>query len=36
MIAVPSQVTKDLKPKVGDNILLDVRDSNIIIRREDK
>lgn len=36
MIAIPSQVIKDLKLKVGDNMLLDVRDYNIMIRKEGK
>jgi AbrB family looped-hinge helix DNA binding protein len=34
MIAIPSQVIQDLKLKAGDNMLLDVRDSKIIIRKE--
>ncbi len=36
MIAIPSQVIRDLKLKVGDNMLLDVKDSGIIIRKERK
>jgi antitoxin component of MazEF toxin-antitoxin module len=36
MIAIPSQVVKDLKLKLGDDMLLDVKDSAIIIRREHK
>ena len=34
MVAIPSQVIDDLKLKVGDNMLLDVRDSRILIRKE--
>ncbi len=36
MIAIPSQVIRDLKLMVGDNRLLDVKDSNMIIRKEGK
>lgn len=36
MIAIPSQVITDLRLKVGDNMLLDVKDSNILIRKEGK
>jgi antitoxin component of MazEF toxin-antitoxin module len=36
MIAIPSQVVKDLKLKLGDDMLLDVKDSAVIIRRERK
>jgi antitoxin component of MazEF toxin-antitoxin module len=36
MIAIPSQVVKDLKLKIGDDMLLDVKDSAVIIRRERK
>jgi AbrB family looped-hinge helix DNA binding protein len=36
MVAIPSQVTRDLRLKVGDSMLLDVKDSNIIIRKEGK
>jgi antitoxin component of MazEF toxin-antitoxin module len=36
MIAIPSQVVKDLKLKVVDYILLDIKDSTIIIRKEGK
>jgi antitoxin component of MazEF toxin-antitoxin module len=36
MIAVPSQVIKDLKLKQGDNMLLDVSNSTIIIRKESR
>jgi AbrB family looped-hinge helix DNA binding protein len=35
MIAVPSQVVDDLKLKAGDAMMLDVKDSKIIIRKED-
>jgi antitoxin component of MazEF toxin-antitoxin module len=34
LIAIPSQVIKDLKLKAGDDMLLDVRDSRIVIRKE--
>jgi antitoxin component of MazEF toxin-antitoxin module len=36
IIAVPSQVVKDLKLKQGDAMLLDVRDSTITIRKESR
>jgi antitoxin component of MazEF toxin-antitoxin module len=36
MIAIPSQDIRDLKLMVGDNRLLDVKDSNMIIRKEGK
>lgn len=34
MIAIPSQVIDDLKLKVGDNMLLDIMDSRILIHKE--
>ena len=34
MIAVPSQVISDLKLKAGDDMLLDIKDSRIVIRKE--
>ena len=34
MIASSSQVIKDLRLKIGDNMLLDIKDSNLIIRKE--
>ena len=34
MIAIPSQVVNDLRLKTGDNMLLDIRDSKIVIRKE--
>ena len=34
MVAIPSQVINDLKLEVGDNMLLDVKDSRILIRKE--
>jgi AbrB family looped-hinge helix DNA binding protein len=34
MVAIPSQVIDDLKLKAGDNMLLDIKDSRIIIRKE--
>jgi antitoxin component of MazEF toxin-antitoxin module len=34
MIAIPSQVIKDLKLKVGDDMLLDVKDSTITVRKD--
>jgi antitoxin component of MazEF toxin-antitoxin module len=36
MIAIPSQVVEDLKLKLGDSMLLDVRDSKIVVRKEDR
>ena len=36
MIAIPSQAIRDLRLKIGDNMLLDVKDSNILIRKEGK
>ena len=36
MITIPSQVVKELKLKLGDDMLLDVKDSAVIIRRERK
>lgn len=36
MIAIPSQVVKDLKLKVGDEMLLDVKEFTITVRREGK
>ena len=36
MISIPSQVVEDLKLKLGDSMLLDVKDSKIIIRKENK
>lgn len=34
MIAIPSQVVSDLKLKPGDAMLLDVKDSKILIRKD--
>jgi antitoxin component of MazEF toxin-antitoxin module len=34
MVAIPSQVIDDLKLKTGDDMLLDVKDSRIVIRKE--
>lgn len=34
MIAIPSQVVSDLKLKAGDSMLLDLKDSKIVIRKE--
>ncbi len=34
MIAIPSQVIDDMHLKAGDAMLLDVKDSHIIIRKE--
>ena len=34
MIAIPSQVVEDLKLKSGDAMLLDIKDSKIVIRKE--
>ena len=36
IIAIPSQVVEDLKLKLGDSMLLDIKNSKIIIRRENK
>lgn len=34
VITIPSQVVSDLKLKTGDDMLLDVKDSRIVIRKE--
>jgi hypothetical protein len=34
MIVTSSQVIRDLRLKIGDNMLLDIKDSNLIIRKE--
>lgn len=34
MIAIPSQVVNDLRLKTGDNMLLDIKDSKIVVRKE--
>jgi antitoxin component of MazEF toxin-antitoxin module len=34
MVAIPSQVVDDLKLKAGDYILLDVKDSTVVLRKE--
>jgi AbrB family looped-hinge helix DNA binding protein len=34
MIAIPSQVIDDLKLKTGDDMLLDVKDSKVVIRKK--
>lgn len=34
MIAIPSQVMDDLKLKIGDDMLLDVKDSKVVIRKK--
>jgi AbrB family looped-hinge helix DNA binding protein len=34
MIAIPSQVISDLELKAGDDMLLDIKDSKIIIRKK--
>lgn len=36
VIAIPSQVVKDLKLKVGDDMLLDVKEFTITVRKEGK
>jgi antitoxin component of MazEF toxin-antitoxin module len=33
MVTIPSQVIDDLKLKAGDDMLLDVKDSRIVIRK---
>ena len=34
MVAIPSQVVDDLKLKAGDCVLLDVKDSTVVLRKE--
>jgi antitoxin component of MazEF toxin-antitoxin module len=34
MIAIPSQIVKDLKLKAGDDMLLDIIDSTISVKME--
>jgi AbrB family looped-hinge helix DNA binding protein len=34
LITIPSQVVDDLKLKAGDDMLLDVKDSTILVRRK--
>jgi AbrB family looped-hinge helix DNA binding protein len=34
LITIPSQVVDDLKLKAGDDMLLDVKDSSIVIRKK--
>jgi antitoxin component of MazEF toxin-antitoxin module len=34
MIAIPSQVVEDLKLKVGESMMLDVRGHDIVIRKQ--
>jgi antitoxin component of MazEF toxin-antitoxin module len=34
MIAIPSQVVGDLKLKAGDYMLLDIKDSAIVVRKQ--
>jgi AbrB family looped-hinge helix DNA binding protein len=34
LITIPSQVVDDLKLKAGDDMLLDVKDSTIVVRRK--
>ncbi|HVD07051.1 MAG TPA: AbrB/MazE/SpoVT family DNA-binding domain-containing protein [Nitrososphaeraceae archaeon] len=36
MIAIPSQVVDDLKLKAGDYVLVDVKDSTILVREVGK
>ena len=36
MIAIPSQVVGDLKLKAGDYMLLDIKDSAIVVRKQTK
>jgi AbrB family looped-hinge helix DNA binding protein len=36
MIVIPSQVVDDLKLKAGDYMLLDIKDSAIIVRKQTK
>jgi AbrB family looped-hinge helix DNA binding protein len=34
MIAIPSQVVEDLNLKAGENMLLDIKDRTIVIRKQ--
>lgn len=34
LITIPSQVVDDLKLKAGDDMLLDVKDSSILVRKK--
>ena len=34
LITIPSQVIDDLKLKAGDDMLLDVKDSTIVVRKK--
>jgi AbrB family looped-hinge helix DNA binding protein len=34
LITIPSQVVDDLKLKAGDDMLLDVKDSTIVVRKK--
>ena len=34
MIAIPAQVVNDLRLKTGDDMLLDIKDAKIVIRKE--
>jgi antitoxin component of MazEF toxin-antitoxin module len=34
LITIPSQVVDDLKLKAGDDMLLDVKDSSIVVRKK--
>jgi AbrB family looped-hinge helix DNA binding protein len=36
LITIPSQVVDDLKLKAGDDMLLDVKDSTIAVRKKNK
>lgn len=34
MIAIPSQVVEDLNLKAGDDMLLDIKDGKIVVRKQ--
>ena len=36
LITIPSQVVDDLKLKAGDDMLLDVKDATIVVRKKNR
>jgi AbrB family looped-hinge helix DNA binding protein len=36
LITIPSQVVDDLKLKAGDDMMLDVKDSTIVVRKKNR
>ncbi|MFZ0895012.1 MAG: AbrB/MazE/SpoVT family DNA-binding domain-containing protein [Candidatus Nitrosopolaris sp.] len=36
LITIPSQVVDDLKLKAGDDMLLDVKDTTIVVRKKNR